>query len=477
MSAQAAGRFATCRSMTQGDGMSVDAQTAVLRPAGTGEGAATTHATRYAWYVVVVLMACYTLSFIDRQILSLLVAPMKADLGISDTRVGLLQGFAFALFYTLLGLPMGWLADRHSRRNIIAIGIVTWSAMTALCSGARGFWSLFGARIGVGVGEASLAPSAFSLIADYMPRHRLSTALSIYSMGLFIGIGFALIVGGAVVAAVTAQPRVDVPLLGAMASWRVTFLVIGLPGVLFALWVLTLREPARKDVLRDSDGTVSRLTIREVFGQVSLKWQSIVGFGLGMAFIATVNYAFSAWAPTFFQRVYGWGPGRAGFLLGLITVGAGCIGVYCGGKMTDHWQARGVREAGLRTAIVSAIGCAICYPLALSAGSPVGTLILLAPALFFSAAPTGASYAAMQLIVPNQIRGQVGALFVVVLNVVALGLGPLVPGLLTDFVFKDEQRVGSSMLWTIGVASCLAALILASTVRHYRRHHAAMHPA
>ncbi len=456
--------------------MGVEAQLAVRRPAGAGEGTATTHATRYAWYVVVVLMGCYTLSFIDRQILSLLVAPMKADLGISDTRVGLLQGFAFALFYTFLGLPMGWLADRYSRRNIIAIGIVAWSAMTALCSTARGFWSLFAARIGVGVGEASLAPSAFSLIADYMPRHRLSTALSIYSMGLFIGIGFALIVGGAVVAAVTGRPQVDVPLIGTIASWRATFLVIGLPGVLFALWVLTLREPVRKDVLRDSDGAVSRLTVQEVFVQVRLKWQSIVGFGLGMAFIASVNYSFSAWAPTFFQRVYGWGPGRAGFLLGVITVGAGCIGVYWGGKMTDRWQARGVREAGLRTAIVSAIGCAIFYPLALKAGSPAGTLTLLAPALFFSAAPTGASFAAMQLIVPNQIRGQIGALFVFVLNVVGLGLGPLVPGLLTDYVFKDEQRVGSSMFWTIGVASCLAAVIFAGTVRHYRRHHAAMHP-
>ena len=141
--------------------MSVEAQPATQGSAGAGLETRTAHATRYAWYVVVVLMACYTLSFIDRQILSLLVAPMKADLGISDTRVGLLQGFAFALFYTFLALPMGWLADRYSRRNIIAIGIVAWSAMTALCSSARGFWSLFAARVGVGVGEASLAPSAF----------------------------------------------------------------------------------------------------------------------------------------------------------------------------------------------------------------------------------------------------------------------------------------------------------------------------
>src|SRR5690606_17286854 len=142
---------------------------------------------RYAWYVVGVLMVCYTLSFVDRQILSLLVTPIKEDLGLNDTQIGLLQGLAFALFYTMLGLPMGWLADRYSRRTIIAVGVLLWSFMTAVCALARSFWSLFAARIGVGVGEATLGPSAFSLITDYFPRDRLGTALSVYSMGIFIG--------------------------------------------------------------------------------------------------------------------------------------------------------------------------------------------------------------------------------------------------------------------------------------------------
>ena len=176
---------------------------------------------RYAWYVVIILMVCYTLSFVDRQILSLLVGPMKRDLGISDTRIGLLQGVAFALFYGLMGLPLGRLADTHNRRNVIIVGVVLWSFLTGACSAARSFWSLFLVRMGVGVGEATLSPSAFSLISDYFPKEKLGGALSVYSMGIFIGSGIALIAGGSVVDAVTRMPVITMPLLGAVAPWRI----------------------------------------------------------------------------------------------------------------------------------------------------------------------------------------------------------------------------------------------------------------
>src|SRR5712691_2641298 len=178
----------------------------------------------YAWYVVLVLMVCYTLSFIDRQILSLLVAPIKHDLGISDTRIGLLQGLAFALFYTMMGLPLGRIADTCSRRTLISFGVLFWSVMTTLCATAKSFWSLFLARMGVGVGEATLAPAAFSLISDYFSAGLLATALSIYSMGIFLGSGLALIVGGVVVTATTRMPAIELPLLGLTASWRLAFL-------------------------------------------------------------------------------------------------------------------------------------------------------------------------------------------------------------------------------------------------------------
>src|SRR5262249_34009122 len=216
--------------------------------------------SRYAWYVVIVLMVCYTLSFIDRQILSLMVEPIKHDLGISDTRIGALQGPAFAVFYTLMGLPMGRIADRYSRRNLIAVGVFFWSLMTALCAIARSFWSLFFARMGVGVGEATLGPSAFSLITDYFRKDRLGTAMSIYSMGIFFGAGLGVIVVGTVVSAVTTQPEVSLPLFGTIASWRLTFLIVGLPGILIGLLVYTVHEPLRRNLLRRDDGQVSHLT-------------------------------------------------------------------------------------------------------------------------------------------------------------------------------------------------------------------------
>ena len=204
---------------------------------------------RYGWYVAIVLMLCNTLSFIDRQILGLLAPLIKQELSLSDTKIGLLQGLAFGIFYTLLGMPMGRIVDRGNRRNLVAAGIFCWSLMTAACAAARGFWTLFLARMGVGVGEATLSPSAFSLLSDYFPRERLGTALSIFSMGVFFGSGSALIVGGLVI--------------GAVGSWRLTFLIVGLPGLLAGLLMFTIKEPARRNLL---GGKVSRLSLGEVFG-------------------------------------------------------------------------------------------------------------------------------------------------------------------------------------------------------------------
>jgi len=244
----------------------------------------------YARYVVFVLMVVYTLSFIDRQILSLLVGSIKRDLAISDTRIGLLQGLAFGVFYTFLGLPLGRIADTRNRKNLITIGVLFWSLMTALCSGARSFTTLFLARMGVGVGEATLAPGAFSLITDSFPKERLGRALSVYSMGIFIGSGLALIVGGAVVDFTVRIPSVTLPVLGLMASWRLTFLIVGIPGLLVALWVYSIREPLRKNVLRASDGSPVHLSLPQVTEQIRLRWQSIAGISLAIPFSPSAKW-------------------------------------------------------------------------------------------------------------------------------------------------------------------------------------------
>jgi MFS family permease len=224
----------------------------------------------YAWYVVGILVLAYTFSFIDRQILSLLVGPMKRDLGISDTQMSLLQGFAFAVFYCLAGLPIGRMVDSRKRVNIISIGVFVWSVMTALCGTAHAYWQLFLYRMGVGVGEAALSPAAYSMIADYFPPKRLGFALGVYGMGVYIGAGLALIIGAAVIGLVSSGGDIVVPLFGEVYAWQLTFFVVGLPGILIALWVWTVREPERrgymrKEIAEDGTETAVEVPVSEVF--------------------------------------------------------------------------------------------------------------------------------------------------------------------------------------------------------------------
>lgn len=413
---------------------------------------------RYALYVAIVLMLCNTLSFIDRQILGLLVTPIKLDLGISDTRIGLLQGLAFGIFYTLLGLPMGRIVDRGNRRNLVVVGISLWSLMTAACASARGFWTLFLARMGVGVGEATLSPSAFSLLSDYFPKERLGRALSIFSMGVFFGSGLALIVGGLII--------------GAVGSWRLTFLIVGVPGLLAALLAFTIKEPARKQLL---SGKGSKLTFGEVFEQVRLRWQSVVGICLAFAFQAMCNYAQQAWLPTYFVRAHGWQTRQAGLTLGVISLSTGLLGAYAGGALCDRWQSLRKTDAPLRVAVLATTCAGLFFTLAIAVNAITPQLILLVPAFFFLAMPIGSGYASLQLILPNQVRGQVGALQVFTLNLIGLILGPFLPGFFNDYLFKDPLMVGWSLALTVSLASLFSAILFRVTWRPYREHYEQMH--
>lgn len=428
---------------------------------------------RYAWYVVIVLMICCTLSFIDRQILSLLVGPIKQDLGISDARIGLLQGLAFAVFYTLLGLPLGRIADRKSRRNLIAVGVFFWSLMTAVCSFASSFWSLFLARMGVGVGEATLGPAAFSLISDYFSKERLGKALSVYSAGIFIGAGMANIVGGTVSQAALKMAPVNVPILGTIAPWRLTFLIVGLPGLLVGLLVYSVREPLRKNLLRRADGQVSQLGLREVFDQLMLRWRSVVGVSLGLSAQAMCNYALQAWGPTFFIRVYGWDLRQTGIVLGVMILTGGCLGMYVGGTLCDRWQRKGISEAPLKVGVVGTLSAGVFFCLAMTIQEVTWTVALLAPALFFLAMPVGSSYAALQLIFPNQLRGQVSALLLFTINIGGLIMGPWLVGILNDIL--GLQMVGYSLAITVGLASLASASLFRVTYGPYRTHYKMMH--
>jgi MFS family permease len=432
---------------------------------------------RYGWYVVLVLTAVYMLSFVDRQILGLLVQPIKRDLGISDFQVGLLAGPAFALFYTFMGLPLGRFVDTRNRRNLVVVCIVIWSFFSSSCSAAKTYLTLFFSRMGVGVGEAGLGPAAYSLISDYFPKDRMSAAISVYYMGLFFGSGLAALVSGVTVQALARTPTLTVPLLGVIASWRVTFLVVGLPGLLFALLALTIREPLRKNLLRAADGQVAKISFWQAFGEMRQRWQSVAGISLGMVFQSASTYAITQWTPAFLQRVHGWAPGQTGKTQALILVIFGCSGMYLGGILSDRWQRRGVCEAPLKVSLVAALGIGAFLPAAMLVHSIEWCIVLLAVGVFFLALPMGTMVAALQLIFPNQVRGQVSALFLFILNLGGLNIGPVLPPFLSDKVFHNEKMIGVALAITIGCAAIVMLLIFWATIRPYRIHYKTMEAA
>lgn len=428
-----------------------------------------------AWYAAIVLMLCYTLSFVDRQILSLLVPFIKADLKINDTLVGLLQGFSFALFYAVMGLPLGRVADSANRRNLISACIAFWSIFTSGCALARSYATLFLARMGVGIGEAGLNPSAFSILSDLFPKERLGAALSVFYIGQQLGSGLALIVGGTAVQAVTRQSEVILPVVGSMASWRVTFLILGLPGLLFALLVYTFQEPVRKNLARAASG-VTKLSLEETIREIGSRWQSVLGISVGFIFQAACNYGFTAWVPTYFLRVHGWTIGETGRALGFLILTFGCLGLYLGGWLSERWQKRGMVDAPLVVGIPCAIGIVLFLVPAMLMPNAAWSLALIGPGLFFLVLPMGTAGAALQLIFPNQVRAQVSALYLFLLNLGGLTLGPLMPGVFADYLFRDPKMIGAGISLTMAVAGVLMLVVISMTRRPYRKHYQEMNP-
>jgi MFS family permease len=441
----------------------------------SGDSADRYPSRRVAWYTVFVLMICYTLSYCDRQILAFLVGPMKQELHISDTQVGLLQGIAFVLVYTVCGLPLGALADRVSRRNLVALGVVVWSVMTSLSSVARSFVSLAIARMGVGIGEATLSPCAFSMITDSFPKERLSSAMSVYTMGIQLGSGLALIIGGLVAQSVSHMPPIDIPLLGSIAAWRVTFLLVGAPGLLIALLLLTVREPPRQSVLLDNSGAVASLDFRALVEQLRLRWRTTVGLALIIGCQATCNYALLGWAPTFFDRIHHWPKSRTGLVLGLTTLTCGCLGLFVGGRLSDRWQGKGITDSALRVGLLGLTGVGLTLAPAMLLPDAAWTVALLIPAVFFIGLPIGCGYAAVQLIFPNQARGLVSAVVIFAVALIGLGFGSLLPGLLNDHLFHDELRIGASISITVVLAVVIGLGAGWATLAPYRRDYQTVH--
>ena len=438
----------------------------------TGDIPDSAPARRYAyeWYVVLVCMLAYIFSFVDRQILALMIEPIKRDLGLSDTQFSLLHGLAFSLFYAFMGIPIALLADRYSRPRIIAIGVAFWSLATAVCGLSRNFAQMFLARIGVGVGEAALSPATYSMLSDMFPRDRLGRAVGVYSIGSFIGGGLAFLIGGYVINLLKRVDTVVLPLLGALRPWQVTFFVVGLPGLLVALLILlTVRDPGRRGLRLGADGRASKPSIGDTFRFLARHRRTLCCHFLGFSFYAMALFALLGWTPAFYMRKFGLSPTEAGYMLGAVVLAANTAGVFCGGWLMDALARRGHADAPLRAGVIGA-ACmaapAVAFTQVDSLWLSVG---LLLPAMFFASFPMPTSTAAMQILPPNQLRAQVSALFLLISNLIGLGLGTTAVALLTDRWFRDPAAVGQSLSALIGAAAVACVVLLAMGCGSYRR--------
>jgi MFS family permease len=414
----------------------------------------------YAWYVVAVLVFAYTVSYVDRTILTLMVKPIRETLGISDVQISLLHGLAFAIFYTVLGVPLGWLADRGNRTKIIAGGIFVWSIMTALCGLARSFSQMFLARIGVGVGEAALSPAAYSMINDYFRPQRRTLAISIYATGVYIGSGLALIVGGGVIAI---TPSLELPVVGHLEPWQVVFLAVGLPGLLVAALMLTVKEPKRRGLMKGGQPT-----LKETLAFVRAR-SAIYGFHfMGFSMLTMLWSGCAAWIPTFFARTFEWTPAQMGPIFGTIVAIFGTIGLISGGAFAEKLKHSGKTDGNIRVGVISAV---VLLPLGVLAPlmpSAELAMTVYAAFVFFSSLPFGAAAAALQEITPNQMRGQVSALYLFVVNLTGIGIGPTIVASITQYGFGDDLALKYSLSITAGIAAVLAAVLLTLCLKPYR---------
>jgi MFS family permease len=420
----------------------------------------------YAWYVVVVLMLAYVFAYLDRFILTLMVEPIKRDLGITDTQMSLVLGLAFAIFYTLLGIPIGRLADRANRRTIIAWGIAVWSIMTAACGLAKNFATLFLARVGVGVGEATLQPCATSILSDYFPRGKRGLAYSVYAWGLGLGAGGAMVLGGRVIEAISKGGTVMLPVVGEVFPWQVVFFVIGFPGLIVALLMMTVREPPRRDRMAGSADT--EVPLRDVVSYLGARWRTYGSHFVGLSVMTIIGNAYVFWLPSVFIRTHGWTIGEVSFWYGLILGIGGPIGVTLAGWLGDKLYKSGMKDGHMRAALYGTlvlVPAAIVVPLIPDARLAMALMIVHS---IGSGMPTAAGPAALMMIAPNRMRGQITAVYWFVISGLGLGLGPLSVALMTDKVFGNPAAVGSSLAAVSAVAGLLVTWVLVYNLRHYR---------
>jgi MFS family permease len=406
-----------------------------------------------AWWMIAVFCFAGFVSYVHRLILSVLIVPIQADLQIGDAQVSLLQGAAFAMVYVFAGLPLGWWADRHRRRGLIVGGAVVWSLGTLLCGLAPTFSWLFGARVIVGIGEAALAPAAASMIADAFPSERRGTALGVFLMGMVVGGPAAIGIGGALLGLAEAGAFSAWPVVQDIPAWRIVLVLVGAFGLLVPALLMTIKEPPR----RESAGIVK---LEGVSRHLSANGVLLTSLLLAIAMLSVGDYGMYSWVPATLTRGFAMSAGEIGAYFAVITTVTGVAGALLGGAVSDWASGKWGQGARLTVALAAAV---IGVGAALLIAAPVAWMVLAGLGLWMLASSVGAisGIAALQHLMPNEMRGMSMSLVAFCNTLLGLGIGPTVIALVTERVYGDPEAVGLSIASVVAPAAALSIVLFA----------------
>ena len=394
-------------------------------------------------------------SFVDRQIIALLVEPMKHDLHLTDTEVGWLYT-GFAIFYAMAGIPIAWLADRKNRKIILSAGLFLWTFFT-MCGGVvNHFWSFLLMRVGVGVGEATLTPVAHSVIGDVMPKKQLPLAISVFQGGAILGTGLAFIFGGYVVSLVRHAAPIDIPIIGTIFAWQFSFFLVACPGILVLFLLLTIREPSRKSSAVTQAGSSGKSSLRAFY---RLNCKAILCHHFGFASLILMGNAFVFWTPTFFERSHNVPAEDAAIVYGLIFLVFGSMATVLSAFLAQKRMARGNHGSLSSIAVLGAAGLMMSVALLQTAESAFFAYLLYVPAIFFLNIPFGLSFAALPLIAAPDVRARVVAVYMLVASA-GTALGPLITGWVTDTFFTSDDGLMQSLIFLTLVFGTLGISLL-----------------
>jgi len=402
---------------------------------------------RYAWYMVIVLTIAYIFSFVDRYILGLLIEPIKADLQLSDTQIGLLLGPAFAIFYATMGLPLGWLADRKRRTWIVGIGVALWSLATAASGLAKNFMHMFIARMSVGVGEATLSPCTMSMISDSFPKEHRAKPIAFYTMALSLGAGIASLVSAGVLQWAKTVPEISVPVIGIVAPWQFTFFVVGLPGLLLALLVFSLREPPRQKLAPDVlTGKMASNNLGDMLKHVGRHWRLYLPFMSIFCYMTILAYS-QGWGAPMFKRTWGWEASQYATVNGIILLIMGPISVNFAGWLSDRWTRQGIMDAPVRIGLIGVLIMILTGVAAPLMPGPWLAISMYGLNTIGIAMSSAVGVTGLLLISPANMRAQIVAFYYMCISLTGLLLGPTTIALLNDNVFGvDGIRYSMALL-------------------------------